>query len=284
MKSNRIRKILISLICIVLVILISSIINIKLKENKLEKQEILAKKGMSESMQVSELQGQLTNLEKEKEDYATKVQSFKSAIAKAITSAGVPTSADASTSTMTTNIGKILSSSTSGTATAGDILSGKTAYVNGNKVTGTMANKGNLNWSPTTSTTYTVPAGYYSGGTLDSSGAYNAGYSAGSSTKQASVTISGTMSGSASQPYGGTSGSTRGQISIPTMGYKKADVTITWTGKWGSGSASSNVGTGNNISITSVDNVTISWNASCTHNGSPNLYNASGSYKIVLHD
>ena len=42
-----------------------------------------------------------------------------------------------------------------------------------------MINKGSLNWKPTTSTTYTVPAGYYSGGTLDSSDAYNAGYNEG---------------------------------------------------------------------------------------------------------
>ena len=42
-----------------------------------------------------------------------------------------------------------------------------------------MSNRGNLNWKPSTSTSYTVPAGYYSGGTLNSAGAYNTGYSAG---------------------------------------------------------------------------------------------------------
>ena len=40
---------------------------------------------------------------------------------------------------------------------------------------GSMPNKGALNWKPTTSTTYSVPAGYYSGGTLDSSAAYSKG-------------------------------------------------------------------------------------------------------------
>ncbi|MBO5478232.1 MAG: hypothetical protein J6A04_00650 [Clostridia bacterium] len=64
---------------------------------------------------------------------------------------------------------------TEGTATAEDILSEKTAWVNGNKITGTMANRGALNWNPTSSTTYTVPAGYYSGGTLNSAGAYSKG-------------------------------------------------------------------------------------------------------------
>ena len=42
-----------------------------------------------------------------------------------------------------------------------------------------LPNKGNLNWKPTTGTTQTVAAGYYTGGTLDSTAAYNAGYSAG---------------------------------------------------------------------------------------------------------
>ena len=73
-----------------------------------------------------------------------------------------------------------LASQTSATAAAGNILSGKTAWVNGNKITGSMANKGNLNWSGS-NTTYSVPAGYYSGGTLDSRPSYNAGYSAGNS-------------------------------------------------------------------------------------------------------
>ena len=77
-----------------------------------------------------------------------------------------------------------LASQTSATATAAQILTGKTAYVNGSKVTGTMASKGTLNWKPTTSTTATVAAGYYSGGTLDSSAAYNAGYTAGKSATQ----------------------------------------------------------------------------------------------------
>ena len=72
-----------------------------------------------------------------------------------------------------------LASQTPGTATAGQILSGQTAWVNGNKITGNMPNRGNLNWKPGNGTTYTVPAGYYSGGTLDSQDAYNNGYNSG---------------------------------------------------------------------------------------------------------
>ena len=66
-------------------------------------------------------------------------------------------------------------------ATATQILSGKTAYVKGNKITGTMANRGTLNWNPTSSTSQTIQPGYYSGGTLNSTNAYNAGYNEGKS-------------------------------------------------------------------------------------------------------
>ncbi len=71
-----------------------------------------------------------------------------------------------------------LASQTDANAGAGQILSGYTAWVKGSKITGSMANRGALNWNPSGSSTYTVPAGYYSGGTLNSSGAYNAGVSA----------------------------------------------------------------------------------------------------------
>ena len=70
-------------------------------------------------------------------------------------------------------------SSGDGDATASQILNGKTAWVKGQKITGTMPNRGNLNWKPSNGTTYTVPAGYYSGGTLDSTSAYDSGYNEG---------------------------------------------------------------------------------------------------------
>jgi len=55
-------------------------------------------------------------------------------------------------------------------ATAAQILSGKTAYVNGSKLTGTMANNGATGGTITTQGgTYTIPAGYTTGGTVTAS-------------------------------------------------------------------------------------------------------------------
>ena len=67
-------------------------------------------------------------------------------------------------------------------ATPEDILVGKKAWVDGKKITGTMPNQGGLNWKPSNGTTYPIPAGYYSGGTLDSQDAYNNGYDEGYET------------------------------------------------------------------------------------------------------
>lgn len=49
------------------------------------------------------------------------------------------------------------------TAAAAEILNTKTAYVNGNKVTGSMPNKGGDNVTVTGKSGTTIPAGYYDG-------------------------------------------------------------------------------------------------------------------------
>ena len=48
-------------------------------------------------------------------------------------------------------------------AAAGEILQNKTAYVNGNKITGTMPNNGGNNVTVTSKSGNTIPAGYYDG-------------------------------------------------------------------------------------------------------------------------
>ena len=56
-----------------------------------------------------------------------------------------------------------------GTATAAQILSGKIAFVDGAKVTGTMANNGALGTTLGINGSYTIPAGYTTGGTVTQS-------------------------------------------------------------------------------------------------------------------
>lgn len=53
------------------------------------------------------------------------------------------------------------------TAGAGDILTGKNAYINGGKTNGSMANNGNTDGTISTKAgTVQIPAGYTSGGTV----------------------------------------------------------------------------------------------------------------------
>lgn len=67
-----------------------------------------------------------------------------------------------------------------GNAGTGDVLYGKTFYNADAKTkrSGTMVNRGALNWSEI-NTTKSVDAGYYSDGTLDSRPSYNSGYDSG---------------------------------------------------------------------------------------------------------
>ena len=78
----------------------------------------------------------------------------------------------------------------SGTAGDSQVLSGQTYYNTDakGKRTGSMANRGALNWSGN-NTTYGVPAGFYSGGTLDSRPSYNSGYNAGMTAADARVNV-----------------------------------------------------------------------------------------------
>jgi len=65
-----------------------------------------------------------------------------------------------------------------GNATEEQVLEGVT-FSNSKAIglTGSMPNRGLLNWNPSGNETFSVPAGYYSGGTLSTENAYNSGNS-----------------------------------------------------------------------------------------------------------
>lgn len=93
------------------------------------------------------------------------VSNGKKTVANAITDKGVSTSETATFATMATNINKIITGVETGdaTAVASEILSGKTAYAKGSKLTGLMVNRGAVNQSLAINGTYTIPAGYHNG-------------------------------------------------------------------------------------------------------------------------
>lgn len=66
---------------------------------------------------------------------------------------------------MADNISKIQTGidTSDATAISSDILSNKTAYVKGNKITGTMTNRGAVSQSLGVNETYVIPSGYHNG-------------------------------------------------------------------------------------------------------------------------
>lgn len=105
----------------------------------------------NENMQI--IDEEMTSLKKS-------VSDGKSAVASAITSMGVSTESDATFETIATNVSNI---SKDANAVATNILSGKTAYSGGAKITGTMTNNGAKTSSLNCSGSYTIPAGYHNG-------------------------------------------------------------------------------------------------------------------------
>ena len=69
-----------------------------------------------------------------------------------------------------------------GTAKQEHVLKPYTAYIDGQLKEGTMIDREELNWNPSESTSLTIEPGYYSGGTISTENAYNAGYDDGYNT------------------------------------------------------------------------------------------------------
>ena len=112
------------------------------------------------------------------------------------------------------------------TATAGDILSGKTAYVNGEKITGSIASKSATTYTPGTSD-QTIASGQYLSGDQTIKGDSNLL----ASNIKSGVSIFG-VSGS----YNGSGGS--GDIQAQHITSKTDQITISGTGTvkvWGYG-------------------------------------------------
>ena len=72
-----------------------------------------------------------------------------------------------------------LASQTDANAAAGNILTGKTAWVKGAKITGTMANRGAPNQTLGIGGSYSLSAGYYSGGKISAKGSFGGSGSSG---------------------------------------------------------------------------------------------------------
>lgn len=107
-----------------------------------------------------QLLGNDNALNEEMTEVKKSVSDGKSAVASAITGMGVSTEPDATFDAMATNV---LNISKDADADASNILSDKTAYSGGKKITGTMVNRGAVEKTLNCGSSYTIPKGYHDG-------------------------------------------------------------------------------------------------------------------------
>lgn len=116
-----------------------------------------------------------TNFKIDATELFQSVSDGKSAVAAAITDKGVTTAADATFQQMAANIGQIQTGTdtSDATATAGDILSGKTAYGAAGKLTGTIPSQNATTITPGTTAKTAIAAGTYAAGAATVAGDAN---------------------------------------------------------------------------------------------------------------
>ena len=139
---------------IIILLIITNMLFIAVICNLVNKNvNVIKEKQIIKEMTQSELESSLNNtineLNATQEKYAAYVSSYKTKITEAITNQGITTEVSATADVVAENIGKIVSTKTAATAAAAQILTGKTAWVNGTKITGTMNNMANTTkaWS-----------------------------------------------------------------------------------------------------------------------------------------
>lgn len=227
---------------IVLIILAGVSINMVLGENGIVTMAKLAKENMEIAQKEEEKKLNELYFTMQQEgttagvsyDYISKLKEFKEKIAEAITNKGIETKETDSLETMVKNISDIETEAdivglTQATATENDIKKGETAWVNGNKITGTLEDSVQTAWTLKASYASTC----YSSGTdtrtytASEDGLYVAIYSAGGNgTMQTSYAFS--TNGTTINTY--SSGSTTAYVSLVSIKFiqMKSGNTITF--------------------------------------------------------